>query len=382
MTTHQAIWTVSKGWNFDHASFPMIGNDLLLLFGAPAALTNPAFWSALESCGAKAAHTLGCTTAGEICNGGVMDDTVVATAVQFDRTRVRVASRPIRDARDSIAAGREIAAELDAPDLVNIFVLSCGLSVNGTELVAGLTSMLSPGVTVTGGLSADGSRFQSTHIVCDGPPRERIVAAAGFYGSNLHVGCGSMGGWDAFGPDRLITRSEENVLFELDGKSALQLYKKYLGDHAKDLPASGLLFPLLIHPPEQNHGVVRTILSIDEAAQSMTFAGDMPEGWLARLMKANFDRLIDGATGAAKRNLTALDHHPPDLAILISCVGRKLVLQQRIDEEVDAVREIVGSRPMIAGFYSYGEISPFSPGEKCDLHNQTMTVTTFSETSS
>jgi hypothetical protein len=210
-------------------------------------------------------------------------------------------------------------------------------------------------------------------------PETNTVVALGLYGSRLKVGFGSLGGWDSFGPERLITRSKGNVLYELDGQSALALYKKYLGDHARDLPAAGLLFPLSLRNTSGETPVVRGLLSIDEKEQSVTFAGDVPEGAYARLMKANFDRLIDGATGAARTSYKAIGSTSPDLALLISCVGRKLVLKQRIEEEVESVRDVLGARPALAGFYSYGEISPFTPGARCELHNQTMTITTLSE---
>jgi hypothetical protein len=260
-----------------------------------------------------------------------------------------------------------------------VLILSDGLNVNGSELVKGLASGMPPHVTVTGGLSGDGERFQETYVLWDGAPARNTVAALGFYGDGLRVGYGSLGGWDAFGPERLITRSRGNVLFELDGKSALELYKQYLGEHAQGLPATGLLFPLCLRTQQEQTGVVRTILAVDEREQSLTFAGDVPEGAFARLMKANFDRLIDGAVGAARAGAEALGASSPDLAILISCVGRKMVLKQRIEEEVEGVREVVGSKTVLCGFYSYGEISPFTPNAKCELHNQTMTITTFSE---
>jgi hypothetical protein len=213
----------------------------------------------------------------------------------------------------------------------------------------------------------------------DGSAKPDTVGILGFYGGALRVGYASLGGWDAFGPERMVTKSEGNVLYELDGKSALQLYKTYLGEHAAGLPATGLLFPLSIRQEGHPTPVVRTILSIDEDAQSMTFAGDVPEGAHAQLMKANFDRLIDGAHGAAEATHEAVGSSSPELAILISCVGRKLVLKQRVEEEVESVREVLGDSTMLAGFYSYGEISPFTPSAKCELHNQTMTITTFSE---
>jgi len=251
--------------------------------------------------------------------------------------------------------------------------------VNGSELVRGLTEHLPPHVAVTGGLAGDGDRFQETLVLWNDAPRADSVAAVGLYGPRLQVGYGSLGGWDAFGPDRLITRSNGNILYELDGQSALALYKRYLGEHAAGLPATGLLFPVSLRTRGGGDAIVRTILSVDEEEQSLTFAGDMPIGAYARLMKANFDRLIDGAIGAARASYEAVDATAPDLALLISCVGRRLILKQRTEEEVEGVREILGESTVLTGFYSYGEISPLSPSARCELHNQTMTITTFSE---
>jgi hypothetical protein len=245
--------------------------------------------------------------------------------------------------------------------------------------VSGVTKHLPEGVTLTGGLAGDGTRMSETLVFRDNLPETNIIAALGLYGRRLKVGFGSLGGWDSFGPERLVTKSKGNVLYELDGQPALDLYKKYLGEEAKGLPATGLLFPLSVRARPGETPVVRSFLSIDEAAQSLAFAGDVPEGAYARLMKANFDRLIDGATGAAQTTHQAIGSATPDLAILISCVGRKLVLKQRIEEEVEAVRDVLGASAVLAGFYSYGEISPFTPGARCELHNQTMTITTLSE---
>ncbi len=210
-------------------------------------------------------------------------------------------------------------------------------------------------------------------------PRRASIAAVGLYGDRLRVGYASLGGWDPFGPERLITRSRGNVLYELDGRSALELYKTYLGPHARELPASGLLFPLSLRSESSLTPVVRTILSVNEEESSMTFAGDLPMGHYARLMRANFDRLIDGAVGAARTSYEAVGASSPDLALLVSCVGRKLVLGQRIEEEVEGVRDVLGDGTVLAGFYSYGEISPFTPTARCELHNQTMTITSLAE---
>ncbi len=377
MRVSQSIWTEEKGWQSEPAEGEASRAQVVFIFGARRLLARANLLAEIRA-RSPMAMLMGCSTAGEICGPHVFDDSVVATAVEFERTNVRSAWVSIT-ADSSQAAGRALGEQLAAPNLSHVFLLSEGLNVNGSALVAGLREGLPPGVQMTGGLSADGAAFQSTGVLIGGELRGGVVCGVGFYGSALRVGYGSMGGWDPFGPHRVITRSDGNILYELDGQSALALYKKYLGDYAKDLPSSGLLFPLLVRRTEREPGFVRTILSVDEASHSLRFAGDVPQGAIAQLMRANFDRLIDGASGAATVTQLAQGRHAAQLALLISCVGRKLVLQQRIEEEVEAVRDILGDAAAMAGFYSYGEISPLTPGARCDLHNQTMTITTLSE---
>ena len=377
MQIEQTRWSQVKGWIPQFPGKLGAKAQLVLLFGSPACLRQTKWQDDIRG-GYPKAHWLGCSTAGEIYGTEVTDETLVATAVAFDHTRLHGASLKLDEVSDSYQAGERLARSLPHESLVHVLVISDGQNVNGSALVAGLTQNLPAGVTLTGGLAGDGDRFQETLVLWDAPPAPNVIAVLGLYGDRIRVGFGSLGGWDAFGPERLITRSAENILYELDGQPALALYKKYLGEHAKDLPASGLLFPLSLRTTE-GESVVRTILGINEAEQSLTFAGDLPQGVQARLMKANFDRLIDGAVGAAQTSFGAIGEHSPELALLISCVGRKLVLKQRIEEEVEGVQDILGPETALAGFYSYGEISPFNPSAKCELHNQTMTITTLSE---
>lgn len=364
-------WKTHGGQRLDDA-------QLVLVFGGTCWFEEVNGWMSSLRGRYPQAVVVGCSTAGEILGESVVDDGLVATAVAFDGSRVAAAHATVADASESKEAGLRLAQSLDHEGLVHVFVLSDGLNVNGSELVSGLTEGLPQGVTVTGGLSGDGGRFTRTLVIHDGRSAERTVSAVGLYGERLRVGYGSLGGWDPFGPERRITRAEGNVLYELDGRSALELYKSYLGEHAADLPASGLLFPLSVRANQEETAVVRTILGVDEATQSLTFAGDVPVGSYAQLMRANFNRLLDGAAGAARNSQQKLTE-PASLAVLISCVGRKMVLKQRVEEEVEAVREVIGEHAAMAGFYSYGEISPFTPGARCDLHNQTMTITTFAE---
>ncbi len=377
MEIEQICWTADGGWE-PHPPGELGQSQLALVFGATELLKRQDLRRELRAA-YPAAHLAGCSTAGEICGVQVNDDSLVVTAVHFRSTRIEGTRTTIQSRQESEQAGERLAQSLDGDGLVHVLVFSDGLNINGSDLVRGLTRHLPRDIAVTGGLSGDSSRFGETLVLWDGEAERDSVAVLGFYGPELQVGYGSLGGWDPFGPERLITRSDGNVLYELDGRSALDLYKLYLGKHAEELPASALLFPLSLRTRTSDHPVVRTIVSVDETEQSMTFVGDMPTGAYARLMKANFDRLIDGAIGAARTSYEALGSSAPDLALLISCVGRKLVLQQRIEEEVEGVREVLGDDTVLAGFYSYGEISPFTPSAKCELHNQTMTITTFTE---
>ncbi len=390
MQIEQTRWLEDRGWEPRPPGSLARAPQLVLAFGGTSVLKRRDLVRDVRDAYPEA-HILGCSTAGEIFGTRVSDDSLVATAVRFAHTRLEGGRIRIRSAEGSFEAGRQLARALPREQLVHALVISEGLNVNGSDLVRGLTEHLPPDVTVTGGLSADGARFGETLVFFDGEPEPDSIAILGFYGDRLEVGYASLGGWDPFGPIRLITRSQGQVLYELDGQSALELYKAYLGEHAQDLPASALLFPLSIQTEDGGEEVVRTVLGIDEENRSMSFAGDMPTGAYARFMKANFDRLIDGAVGAAENSRLPVGGSPgggqtghhgpaPELALLISCVGRKLVLKQRVEEEVEGVREVLGEGTVLAGFYSNGEISPFTPSARCQLHNQTMTVTTFLET--
>jgi hypothetical protein len=372
------VYMRGVGWSVER--FPPWDSEstMVVVFGASSFLNDPEPLHQLAAAYPRS-HIVGCSTSGEIIGDCLNDDSLVVAVVQFDATTLTSAGATVATAADSFVAGRSLAESLLGDDLRAVLVMSDGLNVNGSELVRGLNSLLPPQVAVTGGLAGDRDRFQRTWVFADGGPRSGVVSAVGLYGDNVRVTHGSRGGWDRFGPERRVTRSKGNVLFELDGKPALELYKTYLGDRAAGLPASALLFPLALRANAGDTKIlVRTILSVDEANQSMTFAGDIPEASLAQLMRANFERLIQGASQAAETAKPDSAQIGDVLSIAISCVGRRLILGERAEEEIAAVVDAMPASTKQIGFYSYGEISPFASGY-CDLHNQTMTLTTISE---
>lgn len=349
---------------------------LVLCFGARNLLGGTQVYDELKNRFPSACIAM-CSTSGEIFHTEVCDNTLSVAVIQFAHTEVKACSVNIDDYANSCDAGISLVKKFPSEGLTYLLVLSDGSKVNGSELVNGLNSGSGRHILITGGLAGDGANFQSTLVGLNDTPRQGLIAGIGFYGDSIKVQHGSQGGWEMFGLEKTVTRSTGNLLYEIDGKNALELYKKYLGAEAESLPGSALLFPLSVILPAGEQ-VVRTILSIDEAAGSMRFAGDIPEGSQVRFMKANFDKITNAASGAALQSLENPDN-VPGLALLISCVGRKLILQSRTDEEVEAVNEVFNNRTLLTGFYSYGEISPIVSGGNCQLHNQTMTITTFYE---
>jgi hypothetical protein len=375
MKTEQIIYSQTSGW------VKKINNDLcdkaqlVLVFGNKELLKEQVHINFLKK-EYPVAQIIGCSTSGEIYQEEVFNQNIVCTAVWFENTTIEIAEEHINTMEDSFIVGEKLAAKLDKDKLVHVMILSEGLNINGSELTKGLNNRFNNKISTTGGLAGDQDNFNETVIVHNQAGVSNLVLAIGFYGEQLQVGYGSMGGWDSFGVDREVTKSIGNTLYELDGQPALELYKKFLGDHAAGLPASALLFPLSLIIKNTETALVRTILSVNETDGSMIFAGDIPQGEYVRLMKANNNRLIDGANDAAEMSVISMKNSNPDLAILISCVGRKLVLKQRVEEELEIVREVVGNNTTMTGFYSYGEICPLKPFDQhCELHNQTMTIT-------
>jgi hypothetical protein len=380
MYSQQITWNLQAGWSPVATEPEKVA--LVFYFGTREVLACGRRYHELREM-FPAAHILGCSTGGQINNSDVNDDGIVAAAIRFDSTKLRLIYQDVTDASQSWNCGETIGKALREDDLAGVFLLSDGLNVNGSELVNGMVSAIGSRIPLTGGLAGDGANFRETLVGGNCVPRSRMAVGVGFYGKAIRIGHGSAGGWDLFGPRRQVTRSAGNVLFELDGEPALDLYERYLGpEDSKGLPSSALLFPIQVHDAEQpDSAVVRTVLAVDHDKRSMTFAGDVPQGWTAQLMRGNFDRLAEGAADAARQARMGLNAGKDDhrFSILVSCIGRRLLMGQRTSDETEAAGTELGADTLRLGFYSYGEISPHAKSGICELHNQTMTVTSFAE---
>jgi hypothetical protein len=379
MRIEQCGWSAAGGWDPSLRACTLGDSaQLVLLFGNADLVSGQECIARIRESFAKA-HVFGCSTGGEIQDARVGDGTLALTAVAFAHSHVAVAKATVATIEQSTAAGEQLIRQLDATGLRHVVVLSEGLQVNGSDLIAGINAALPAGVSVSGGFAADGNSLRKTHVWCDGEPEQSAAIALGFYGERLRIGVAVTGGWHPFGPDRIITKSRKNVLLEFDGRPALALYKQYLGEHAAGLPATGLNFPLELCVGPRHNRVLRALLAVDEKEQSITYAGDVPEGSRARFMMGHIEDLIGATHKAAKDCLVSLGATQSTLSLLVSCNARRAVLKQRVEEEVEAVRDVFGEGTAMTGFYSYGEIGSVEAGAPPELHNETMSITSITE---
>ncbi len=373
----ETLYFNDKTWNYEEESFSNKEQiDLVLVFGDTDTFADPMHYNYLKELYPNA-DIVGSSSSGNVLDTQVSEHSIVATAISFEKSSVKLKVVDFDTEDDLAEVSKNLVKDFDKNNLKSIFVISDGLNMNGSVLAKSVNEV-QKSILITGGLAGDDARFERTLIMANDVPKEKRVLALGFYGESLHISSGCSSGWDNFGAQRVITKSVANVVYEIDNEPALQLYKRYLGNAAADLPGSGLRYPLSIKKDETDSEIIRTVLAVDEEKQSMTFAGDVPQGSLAKLMKSNVDGLIDGSEKAAKSIVQANDKTA--LGLVVSCIGRKLVMNQLTDEELEIIEETVGENVHLTGFYSYGELAPFSDQLlNCQLHNQTMTLTVIYE---
>ncbi len=382
MKIEQMQWTQATGWNPEIPGNLATDANLVLIFGATEHLKNKWHISDIRKAYPNALIS-GCSTAGEICDVTVSDSSLSVTAIHFEHTRLQTTHARINNPEDSFHCGKKLAQTISHEGLRHVFLLSDGLNINSNELIAGLSEQLPPGITITGGLSGDAGRFEETLVLWQDKARSHIVTLIGLYGKELKIGFSSLRNWGPLESEHAATHINSNTRHEMDGKSALELYKSHLGRHFAHLPATDTDTqpPLDFHSTDNDANLAKTTtLTADKNEQSMAFSDDMSEGNHTHPMKENVTQLVGDTVTTTETNIQSLNEPIAELAILISCVRCKMVLRQKIEKGVENIREMLGPHPIFTGFYSYGEISPFSPDTKCELHNQTMTITLFSET--
>jgi hypothetical protein len=379
MKTVQLKKTATSNWEYISDNIPL-KNPLIFVFGNRYLLESETIYDEIKVLFSDG-HIVFGSTAGDITSQYVDDESITITAIEFERSQFEIKTANVLKNNaeiNSYETGKKLIEQFSPKGLKHIFIISEGSFSNGSQLALGMNSATENNVLITGALCGDAARFEKTIASYNELPKAGEIVAIGLYGETLEISFSINGGWTPFGPERIVTKSKANVLYELDNQPALDLYKKYLGEKSKELPGAALLYPLKVKSSNDKQSIVRTILNINEEENSMILAGDILENSCVQLMMTNVDSIVEASEQAATQALQSRNTKP-ELALLVSCIGRKLVLDQRVEEEIEEVVDVVGDDTVICGFYSYGEIAPFHGEHNCQLHNQTMTITLISE---
>lgn len=349
--------------------------SFVLLFTSRANLEQPSWMEHIRN-HYPDVPIVSCSSSGEIYLAEILDNSVSAVAVQLEKTEVGFAFTNINQHANSFEAGQTLGKELNKTQLTHILLLSDGWIVNGSQLIDGLYSEIQKSVSISGGMAGDGANFSETMVGINNNIKPGNIVAIGFYGDHLQIGHGSHGGWNEYGDAMKITKSDGRIVYELDNKPALDLYKAHLGKDADGLPGTALLYPVSL-TIDNKQDLVRTVHSVDETNKAIVLGEPVENGVNLRFMRAKFDNPLQGVEKAATDVKTALSK-PAELSIIVSCIGRKLLLDQDIQKEIEITQSLIGDNTPTIGFYSYGEIST-EHQQFAQLHHQMMTVTSMVE---
>ena len=283
-------------------------HTLVLAFGASELADDPAPFNDLAAAFPDAV-LLGCSTSGEIAGTQVHDASISVAVARFEHTALRRAVTEVRESQPIPGdAGARLAGSCRRRACARCSCSATACGVNGTPLVDGLTQNLPPGVAISGGLAGDGSRFVRTWVLDGGEPAQQRICAVGFYGR-----APARRPWLR---RRLVGLRSRAAHHPLRGQRAVRAGRQAGAGPVQDLPGRSRGRPArhgaavsAVGAARGRRGepLVRTILGIDEQRRSLTFAGDMPQGGMARLMRANNDRLIESAGQAVAQAAHGFD---------------------------------------------------------------------------
>jgi hypothetical protein len=331
---------------------------------------------------------IGGTTAGEISSAGFSTGSVVIMALSNDDLEfvTGIGHNMSNDERAcSVELVNDILGKTGFDPNASLLVFPNGMGGDGLKVLEGLQLSLGKDFEITGGYLGDDERFENTYQYYNGMVyKDAIVGLMVIKKSGYKTGIGVRSGFTSIGNSFFCTSSEGNIVKEFEHANALELYKDFLGEErAERLPAVCLEYPFGIidnNPSDSTESLfqLRCGLSVDHEKGTIALAASIPEGSEVTLTTASRGDIINGAREAAAQAKKSLGDATPMALIMFSCVGRKLVLGRRIQEEVDAVRECIGHDVPIIGFYTYGEIGPIDKTKpelsSVKFHNETVVL--------
>lgn len=331
---------------------------------------------------------VGGTTAGEISTSGFSKQSAVIMALSspiLDFTTSIGLNMSKDEKACSVSLARKIRRKKAVKNAVSLLIFPNGMGGDGVKVIEGLHQVMGTNIEIIGGYLGDDERFENTFQYYNGKVYKDAIPALLISGENgFETGIGVRSGFESIGNRFYCTDSENNIVKKFDEERALDLYREFLGEErSKRLPGICLEYPFGLIDEKvsiagKDYFQLRCGLTVDREEGTITLAASIPKGSALTITTASRGEIINGAKLAALQAREALKNTVPQAILMLSCVGRKLVLGRRTQEEVDAVKEILGEDVPIIGFYTYGEIGPIDKMREelaiTRFHNETVVL--------
>ena len=306
---------------------------------------------------------IGSTTDGEIMNGKVSSGKVVLSFTQFEHTSLETVA--VEHKVDGFYSGQTIAKELTHDDSKLLILFVTGIDTNGEEFLRGITS-INNNIIVAGGHAGDNSNFIETLVFTKNNILTHGAVAVVLNNKNLHVHTDYSFNWHPIGNELTVTKADNNRIYTIDGKSAVDIYAYYLGDDiAQNLPHIGVEFPLILN--RNGVEISRACIGKEEDG-SLIVGGNVFTGDTIRIGYGNREDILN----KSKDILNSTSKKPSEAIFVYSCMTRKYFMGEEVELETLPLQSI----SPVSGFFTYGE---FFSSPKNELFNQTMTLVSLSE---
>lgn len=258
-------------------------------------------------------------------------------------------------------------------------VLCClfadGLTSNISSVVRGLNEYLGNHALIAGGGACDDWKFQKVYQFCDNEVASNAASMLIFTDplkSSVAVRHGRT-------PlplieKHIVTKSENNTVYTIDNKPALDFYRATLGEYATYEAYSLLIY---LDDPEKfpDKYVIRAPFKINKEDGSITFPGDVPEGCLVGISQLSTqEKTLAAAKECAQKAMETYPGKKVEAALIFSCALRKEILGTQTYKELDLIKEQLPEGVPLFGYYTFGEVGPYNTGDQIDYYNETIVI--------
>lgn len=333
------------------------------------------------------APLIGCSDAGEIITEGSKERGVAVMAIVSDKIDFITASGGAINGQPK-QAGKKLAQDLKSKTknkLKCLMMLSDVLTGNGADIVRGAQEELGDEILLFGGAAGDDFAFKKTFVYLNDRALESSLAGVGLAGE-FAIGIGVRHGWEPIGLPLKVTKSAGAVVQEINNKPAIKVYEDYFGKQAEEmkkepLAKMAITYPLGMKIKASDEFLVRDPITVD-AQGAITCAAEVPVGAEINLMIGSKEEAIAAAKKAAGIAKEQLQGTAPAAILMFNCIARCKLFGRYANDEIKAIKSVLGEDVPLIGFYTYGEIAPFGISgkyRKAYFHNETAVVIAIGE---